>query len=165
MFVGQILNLQISKSDIVKKIAVLGIAMVVLGLLWSTIFPINKSLWTSSYVLYTAGLATICLVILYYLIDVVHVKKWTKLFLIWGVNPMVVFFFSGIIPRTLSAIKIGNPIVAEEKISIQKFIFDFTIVPLFNSPLNASLFYAVFYVIFWSIILWILYEYKLFFKV
>lgn len=165
MFVGQILNLQISKSDIVIKMAVVGISMVVVGLLWSTVFPLNKSLWTSSYVVYTAGLATICLLILYYLIDVLNIKKWTKLFLIWGVNPMIVFFFSGIIPRALSAIKIENPIVAEEKISLQKFIYDFNIVPLFDNPLNASLFYAVSYAIFWSFILWILYKNKLIFKV
>ncbi|SHG80991.1 Predicted acyltransferase [Flavobacterium micromati] len=165
MFVGQILNLQISKSDIVIKMAVVGISMVVVGLLWSTAFPLNKSLWTSSYVVYTAGLATICLLILYYLIDVLNIKKWTKLFLIWGVNPMIVFFFSGIIPRALSAIKIENPIVAEEKISLQKFIYDFNIVPLFDNPLNASLFYAVSYAVFWSFILWILYKNKLIFKV
>jgi predicted acyltransferase len=165
MFVGQILNLQIPKSDIVIKMAVVGISMVVVGLLWSTAFPLNKSLWTSSYVVYTAGLATICLLILYYLIDVLNIKKWTKLFLIWGVNPMIVFFFSGIIPRALSAIKIENPIVAEEKISLQKFIYDFNIVPLLDNPLNASLFYAVSYAIFWSFILWILYKNKLLFKV
>jgi predicted acyltransferase len=165
MFVGQILNLQISKSDILIKMAVVGISMVVVGLLWSTVFPLNKSLWTSSYVVYTAGLATICLLILYYLIDVLNIKKWTKLFLIWGVNPMIVFFFSGIIPRALSAIKIENPIVAEEKISLQNFIYDFNVVPLFDNPLNASLFYAVSYAIFWSFILWILYKNKLIFKV
>ena len=165
MFVGQILNLQIPKSYILKRLTILGVTMVIVGLLWSTVFPLNKALWTSSYVLYTAGLATICLLILYYLIDVVNIKNWTKLFLIWGVNPMIVFFFSGIIPRALSAIKIENPIVAEEKISLQKFIYDFNIVPLFSNPLNASLSYALSYAVFWSFILWILYRNKLFFKV
>ena len=165
MFVGQILNLQIPKSTIVKRLTVLGFTMVVVGLLWSTMFPLNKSLWTSSYVLYSAGLATICLLILYYLIDVLNVKNWTKLFLIWGVNPMIVFFFSGIIPRALSAIKIENPMMGEEQISFQKFIYDFNIVPLFDNPLNASLFYAVAYVVFWCCILWILHKYKLYFKV
>lgn len=165
MFVGQILNLPIPKLDILKKMIFVGIGLVILGLLWNTVFPINKALWTSSYSVYTAGIATLCLTILYYIIDLSNYKKWTKLFLIWGVNPMIVFFFSGIIPRALSAIKIKSPIVGEENISLQTFIYEFNIVPLFSNPLNASVFYAVSYAVFWSFILWILYRNKLFFKV
>ncbi|SHG31567.1 Predicted acyltransferase [Flavobacterium segetis] len=165
MFAGQILNLPIPKLDIVKKMIFVGIGLVILGLLWNTVFPINKALWTSSYSVYTAGIATLCLTILYYIIDLSNYKKWTKLFLIWGVNPMIVFFFSGIIPRALSAIKIKSPIVGEENISLQTFIYEFNIVPLFSNPLNASVFYAVSYAVFWSFILWILYRNKLFFKV
>ncbi|HEY4627660.1 MAG TPA: DUF5009 domain-containing protein, partial [Flavobacterium sp.] len=99
MFIGQILNLQIPKIEIVKKIGIVGIALIFIGLIWSIIFPINKSLWTSSYVLYSAGIATVCLTLLYCIIDIANYKKWTTFFLIWGVNPMIVFFFSGIIPR------------------------------------------------------------------
>ena len=165
MFVGQILNKKISNIEILKKMAVIGAVLLVLGLIWNIIFPINKSLWTSSYVLYTAGIATLCLALLYYIIDVANFKKWTKLFLIWGVNPMIVFFFSGIIPRVLSSIKIQNPQITTEQINLQNLIYNFWIVPIFENPLNASLFYAIAYGIFWSFILWILYLNKLIFKV
>jgi len=165
MFVGQVLNTKISKTAILKKTIIIGSAMVIFGLIWSIIFPINKSLWTSSYVLYTAGIATLCLSLLYYIIDVINIKKWTKLFLIWGVNPMIVFFFSGIIPRILSSIKMQNPQIATEQISLRNLIYNFWIVPIFEDPLNASLFYAIAYAIFWSIILWIFYKNKLIFKV
>ena len=165
VFIGQILSLRNKKIEIVKKIGVIGIVLIVLGLIWDIVFPINKSLWTSSYVLYTAGIASLCLTFLYYIIDVANYKKWTKLFLIWGVNPMIVFFFSGIIPRALSAIKINNPAVPSEEINLQKFIYDFNIVPIFSNPLNASLFYALSYAVFWSVILWIFYKNKLIFKV
>lgn len=165
MYVGQILNLQIPKIEILKKIGIVGILLVITGLIWNIVFPINKSLWTSSYVLYTAGIATLSLTILYYIIDVVNYKKWTKLFLIWGVNPMIVFFFSGIIPRVLSAIKIENPEIAAEKINLQNYFYKFCIVPYFSNPLNASLTFALAYAVFWSIILWIFYKYKLIFKV
>lgn len=93
MYIGQLLNLATDKIEIVKKTAIAGVVLLIGGLIWNLFFPINKSLWTSSYVLYTAGIATICLTLLYYIIDIKGYKKWSKLFLIWGVNPMIVFFF------------------------------------------------------------------------
>ena len=165
MFIGQLLNLQIAKTEIAKKLALAGIVLVISGLLWSIIFPINKSLWTSSYVLYTAGIATICLTILYYIIDIANYKKWTKLFLIWGVNPMIVFFFSGVIPRVLSSIKVQSPEIATEQINLQTLIYKFGIETWFENPLNSSLAYAILYAIFWSLILWVFYKKKLIFKV
>ncbi|MFH6958120.1 acyltransferase family protein [Flavobacterium aquidurense] len=165
MWIGQILNLQINKIEIVKKLAITGIALVLTGLLWNIIFPINKSLWTSSYVLYTAGIATICLTILYYIIDIANYKKWTKLFLIWGVNPMIVFFFSGIIPRVMSYIKVQSPEIATEQINLQTLIYKYGIATWFENPLNSSVAYAIIYAIFWSCILWVFYKKKLIFKV
>ncbi len=165
MFIGQILNLKIQQTKILKKIAVIGFGLIIAGLLWSVLFPINKSLWTSSYVLYSAGIATLCLTLLYFLIDVANYKKWTKLFLIWGVNPMIVFFFSGIIPRVLSTITIQNPEISTEQINLQSYFYKFCIVPIFSNPMNASLTFAVVYAIFWSLILWVFYKNKLIFKV
>jgi len=165
MYIGQLLNLQVDKIEIVKKTAIAGVSLVIGGLIWNTFFPINKSLWTSSYVLYTAGIATICLTLLYFIIDVKGYKKWTKLFLIWGVNPMIVFFFSGIIPRVLSSIKVADPANSGEEIGFQAYIYDHGIVPLFENTLNASLAYALSYAVFWSFILWIFYKKKLIFKV
>lgn len=165
MYIGQILNLQIPKIEIAKKTVIIGIALVITGLIWNIIFPINKSLWSSSYVLYTAGIATLCLTLLYYIIDVFNYKKWTKFFLIWGVNPMIVFFFSGIIPRVLSSIKVQNPEVTAEHINLQNFIYSYRIVPIFSNPLNASLAFALLYALLWSLILWVFYKNKLIFKV
>ncbi len=73
--------------------------LIVFGLIWDLVFPINKSLWSSSFVFFTSGLATVCLSLLYYIIDIANRKNWIKLFLIWGVKPHQLFFsFSGIIP-------------------------------------------------------------------
>jgi predicted acyltransferase len=165
MLIGQLFHLPISKTAIVKRVALYGLGLLVLGLVWNSVFPINKSLWTSSYVLYTAGIASLCLIALYYIIDVANYSKWTKVFLFWGVNPMIVFFFSGIIPRALSAIMIQNPKLPNETISVQSYIYDFWISPLFQNPMNASLAYALSYAIFWCIILWALYKKKMIFKV
>lgn len=165
MLIGQLLNQSLPKIEIVKKMSLIGLVLVILGLIWNIVFPINKSLWTSSYVLYTAGLATLSLTFLYYIIEIADYKKWTKLFLIWGVNPMIVFFFSGIIPRVLTMIKVEHPEIPNEPLGFQSYFYNYGIVPLFENPMNASLAYALIYALFWSFILWILYKNKLIFKV
>lgn len=165
LYIGQILKLKIPQIEIAKKTAVIGIILIIIGLIWNLFFPINKSLWSSSYVLYSAGLATIFFTLLYYLIDVLNYKKWTKILLIWGVNPMIVFFLSGIFPRVWNMIIIQNPEVAIGQINIRDYFYNFYITPLFSDPLNASLVFALLYVIIWTIILWFLYQYKFIFKV
>lgn len=165
MLIGQVLNQSLPKLEIVKKMSLIGLVLVILGLIWNIVFPINKSLWTSSYVLFTAGLASLCLSLLYYIIEIADYKKWTKLFLIWGVNPMIVFFFSGIIPRVLTMIKVEHPEIPNEPLGFQSYFYNYGIVPLFENPMNASLAYALVYALFWSFILWVLYKNKLIFKV
>jgi predicted acyltransferase len=143
-----------------------GVAGVIIGYLWDMVFPINKALWTSSFVLYTAGWALLVLGILYFMIDVIGVDFWTKPFVIFGVNPMVVFFFSGIIPRVLNTIKI--PVAdrtSEESPGLISWIYEYGIVPLFTEPKNASLAGALVYLLIWFIILWVFYRRKLIFKV
>ena len=68
-------------------------------------FRLNKSLWTSSYVLYTGGLALNFLAICYWFIDVKKIKWWIKPFQVYGMNAITVFFLSGIVGRILSIIK------------------------------------------------------------
>jgi predicted acyltransferase len=110
-------------------------------------------------------LATLSLTFLYYIIEIANYKKWTKLCLIWGVNPMIVFFFSGIIPGVLTMIKVNHPELPGEPLGFQSYFYNYGITPLFENPMNASLAYALVYAVFWSSILWILYKNKLIFKV
>jgi predicted acyltransferase len=165
LLIGQLLNSPLPKLEIAKKMVLIGIPLVALGQLWDIIFPINKSLWTSSYVLYTSGLATISLAILYYIIDIAKYTKWAKLFLIFGVNSMIVFFLSGIIPRGLKIIEFQNPKTTSEKINLLDYLYSFGIEPYFNNPMNASLSFALLYVLFWAFLLWVFYKNKLIFKV
>ena len=165
LLVGQMLLREISKTKKAHKMAIIGVALIIGGLLWNIVFPINKSLWTSSYVLYTTGLATTFLAILYYVIDIANYKKGFKLFLIWGVNPMIVFFASQIIPQALVMIEFQNPNNPEEKINLLAYLYSFGIAPFFSNPMAASLAGALVYVAIWTFILWIFYKKKLIFKV
>jgi predicted acyltransferase len=165
LLIGQLLNRPLPKLEIVKKMGIAGIILIILGLLWSVTFPLNKSLWTSSFVLYTSGIAILSLTIFYYVIDVANYKKWTKLFLVWGVNPMIVFFFSEIIPQALEMIQFQNPEIPSEQINLQNYLYHFWIAPVFNNPMTASLAGALIYVTIWSLILILFYKHQLIFKV
>jgi len=165
LLIGLILQREITKIQKAQKMAIAGVALIVAGLVWNIVFPINKSLWTSSYVLYTTGLAATLLSILYYVIDIVDYKKGFKLFLIWGVNPMIVFFTSQIIPQALVMIQVKNPHNPDEQINLLNYLYTFGIAPFFSNPYTASLAGALVYVAIWTFILWIFYRNKLIFKV
>jgi predicted acyltransferase len=142
-----------------------GSILVIIGLVWHTVFPINKSLWTSSYVLFTAGIGILIFTALYYIIDILDIRKGFKLFLIWGVNPMIVFSFSQIIPQGLRMIEFQNPNSTSEQINLQQYFYSFWILPYFNNPMSASLAGAIVYSCIWSFILWLFYKNGLLFKV
>jgi predicted acyltransferase len=165
LLIGQLLNSPLLKMEKAKKMAIIGIILIVLGQLWNIVFPINKALWTSSYVLYTAGLATLVLSILYYCIDIADYKKGTKLFLIWGVNPMIVFFLSEIIPQAMVMISFPNPKNKAEQINLLDYLYTFGVQPFFNNPMTASLMFALLYASLWTILLAYFYKKKMYFKV
>ncbi len=165
LLIGQSLQSDSSRIKKALKTGRIGAFLIISGLLWDLVFPINKSLWTSSYVLFTTGLATVFFTLLYYLIDIVGCKKGFKPFLIWGVNPMIVFFCSQIIPQALGMIQFQNPKNPEEQTNLLDFLYRFWIAPFFSNPMTASLAGALVYVCIWTFILWIFYRNKLIFKV
>jgi predicted acyltransferase len=113
------------------------------GTIWGWYFPINKALWTSSYVLVAAGWDLLLLAVLQ---ATIRSDKYWKPVLIFGMNPMLVFFFSGIIPRVLGMIKIGEE-------GLTSWIYSQGIEPLFADKINASLAGALIYVVIWAGIL------------
>ncbi|RYJ40667.1 N-acetylglucosamine related transporter [Flavobacterium anhuiense] len=165
LFIGQILLLSLAKIQKAQRMGMIGTSLIFFGLIWDLVFPINKSIWTSSYVLYTTGLATVCLTVLYYIIDIAEYKKGFKLFVIWGVNPMIVFFASQIIPQALVLIRFQHPSLLGEQINLLDYLYRFGIAPFFSNPMTASLAGALTYVGIWTFILWIFYRNKLIFKV
>jgi len=92
IFTGQFLRKE--KLTSIKKVVVLatsGIALLLLGLLWSIVFPINKNMWTSSFVLYAGGWSVLLFALFYYIIDVAGFKKWSMP-LVWvGCNSILIY--------------------------------------------------------------------------
>ena len=132
---------------------VYGTIAVILALIWDLFFPINKALWSSSFVLYTGGLACIGLALSYWLIDVRGHKQFTPPFVAFGANAITAYILSDFIPHFVGKIKIGG-----------KSLYDLLFAPYF-SPINASLASAIFTVFCIWIIMWILYKRKIIIKV
>ncbi|MBC7900694.1 MAG: DUF5009 domain-containing protein [Saprospiraceae bacterium] len=139
-----------------------GVVLVALGWMWGWIFPINKALWTSSYVLYTSGLALCFLGFCYWLIDIKGYKRWAKPFIIFGVNALALYVFSGIFARMLGMIKVTA--ADGSSVSLQSWIFD-TFFLSIASPINASLMFAVSFILFWLFLMWLLYRRRIYIKV
>jgi len=132
------------------------------GLAWGLSFPINKSLWTSSYVLYTGGLAMIALALCYWLIDVKRYQQFTKPAAVFGVNAILVFFVSGLLPRTLNLIKVTLP--NGNQVGSATYLYKTFFMP-YLSPYNASLAWAIAWVLLWMGLLWVMYNRKVIIKV
>jgi predicted acyltransferase len=149
-----------SKTRDVSKVVWLFIAgafCVFLGLFWDLSFPINKALWTSSYVLYTSGIALQCLAVCYWFIDILGYKGWTTPWVAFGMNALSAYVLSGLMARLLGLIKIGDQ-------SLKGWIFE----NLFMSwlpPYNASLAFAIVFVLCLFIPSWILYRKGIIIKV
>ena len=98
---GVILTGTASPADRVRHLVVAGLAATAAGLLWHLEFPINKNLWTSSYVLFTSGLAALALGALYWWIDVRGHRAGLRPFIVLGTNALALFMLSGWLVKTL----------------------------------------------------------------
>jgi predicted acyltransferase len=125
------------------------------GSLWGWIFPINKNLWTSSYVVFTAGFACVMLATCLWLIDLAEVRGWSRPFVIYGVNPLVAFVGSGIMARCIDSLfKID---FHGQRMSLHQASFELFSVPWLE-PKFLSLLWGLAFVTFWLAILTVLYR-------
>jgi predicted acyltransferase len=139
-----------------------GSLLMVAGLIWNWSFPINKNLWTSSYVLFTAGMGAVTLATCMWIIDHYRVTWWTKPLVIYGVNPIVAFVGSGMMARLIySVIKVPYD---GKKVAIQSAIYQ-SAYASWLPPRLASLAFAMTFVLFWLGILWVLYRKRIFIKI
>jgi len=152
-FTGEWLRVQQIKTRTSINLAICGLSCVVIGHLWGFLFPINKQLWTSSYVVFTAGWALLLLAACYETIEV-RDWKWGRPFEILGLNAIFLFVASGIVARILLKTHIGT---GKNASTTYTWIYENWFVP-WAGPLNGSLAFAVTAVLFWWLILYGIYR-------
>ena len=147
---GQWLRRQAPSGRVPWRLALAGALAVAVGLAWALVFPINKSLWTSSYVVFTAGAALLALAPCYGLIEVAGRAGWARPWLPFGTNPLLVFVGSGLMARLLLLIRVGQ---GEAAAPLQRVIYQRGFAG-WAGPLNGSLGYAISFVLLWMAIAW-----------
>ncbi len=132
---GMLLRSSRTQSEKTVWLFVAGNALIAAGLVLDPFQPINKSLWTASFSLFMAGMASVGFAFFYWIVDVLGLRRWVRPFVIYGLNAIVVYAASGVLARLMGAIHVGGE-------SLKAVIFRNLFAPL-ASPLNASLLYAL----------------------
>jgi len=148
-----------SPSRIALGLVAVGVVGLAVGTVWGFVFPINKGIWTSSYVVFTAGAASVLLGAMFWMLEVRGWKGWARPFVVYGMNAIAVFVASGLLARILGIWKVGP-----EGLSMKEWLYE-SLFASWAGPLNASLAFALSYVLFWLILMWLLFRRGVFIKI
>ncbi len=152
---GKFLGSQQNKKDV--KMVLAGTVLLLIGYVWSYWFPLNKAIWSSSFVLVTGGWAFIVLATIYYLTDVKQLK-FGKLFIYVGTNAITIFFLSGFIAKSMGLLKIGDQ-------SIHEFLYTSMFEQSFLDPKLSSMLYAISVISFYVLLGYLMHRKKIIIKV
>lgn len=159
-FAGQYIQQKGKSYEMLSHLFVAGIVLCTAGLIWGEVFPINKKIWTSSYVLYTSGLAVLSLGMLIYLIEFRQLQgAWSRFFDAFGKNPLFIFVLSGFLPRVVALLRWvdhtdeqGQPVYT----SAFAWFYKYVCAPVSSDPRAGSLLYAVVTIAFyWALAYWL----------
>jgi predicted acyltransferase len=167
VFIGEFLASRRSSQEKLRGLMITGVAGILLGLLTGQWFPINKNLWTSSYVLFTAGMALALLAIIYYVVDIKGHDGWAAPFRIFGMNSIAAYVGSGLLARILLNIKWADPDGAGLEgatVTLQKWLYRSFVEPVFPDYW-ASFAWAMANVLLWLAIMGVLYRRRIFIKI
>jgi len=146
-----------SPKAVAAGLAVAGLAAAVLGAGWGLWFPINKALWTSSYALFTAGLAAVTLSGCYWLVEARGFRRWAWPFAWFGVNALALFFLSTLAAKVLLLVRVGP-----EATRLHAWLFERLFAPcaasLNASLASVSLAWALAYVLIWWGAMWLMFR-------
>lgn len=158
------------RTETCLGLMVAGTALLAVGLVWSGIMPLNKKIWSSSYVYYCAGLAMMILGMCYWAIDIKGWKAWAHPFVVFGTNAILIFFASGMLARLMNAFTLPGD-EPGKWISLKGWIWNEMMAAgkyLFAEPygsLNASLAFALMFVTLWYFLTLPLYKKGIFLKI
>ena len=147
---GYVVRSRLTAAEKTTWMFVLGTLLLWAGSIMNNWLPINKNLWTSSYAVFMAGLASVVFALCYWFVDVLGYRKWVRPFAIYGMNAIAVFILTGVIGRLLGIVKVHNT-------GLGTWLFQTAFLPI-ASPLNASLLYAVANVFFYFSIVYFMYR-------
>ena len=158
-FVGNYIQQKGKNYEMLANLFVAGAVLVFAGFCWDLSFPINKKIWTSSFVVYTTGLAIMVLSVLIYLLEFKTAKgAWSRFFDVFGKNPLFIFVLSGFLPRVLGLLRWTDHITPEGKkihTSALPWFYEHVCKPVSDNLKVGSLLYALCIItLMWLIVWW-----------
>ncbi|WP_026768926.1 acyltransferase family protein [Asinibacterium sp. OR53] len=167
--VGQYIQQKGKSYEMLSNLFVAGVVLIFAGFCWDMVFPINKKIWTSSYVLYTTGLAMLTIGILIYLVEFKAVKgAWSRFFDVFGKNPLFIFVLSGFLPRVLAMFRwVDHLDEAGKKVYTSPFpwFYNHICKDIASDLRVGSLVYALVTIAFYWLIVYMLDKRKIYIKV
>jgi predicted acyltransferase len=161
-FTGQwIRNKKDTHSETSMDLVLFGLSCLVIGGIWDLAFPMNKKLWTSSYVIFTSGWALLLLAACYELIEVRRIRRWSKPFEVMGLNAIAIFVASILLIKILVRTKIG---VGEKALSTYEWIYQ-NLFASWTGTVNGSFLFAIVTVLLWLAVAYGMYRQRWFVKV
>lgn len=157
-FAGKAIDETPDHRKVVYKLLGWGAAGVVLAMLWNPLFPINKPIWSSSYVLLTCGLAAMLLAVLIWVVDLKGISRWSSPLVVYGMNPLFIYVLAAVWATLLWVIKLPGGQ------TLQHFIYN-DLLASWAGELNGSLLYALHLALLFWAIAWVLYRRKIFIKI
>jgi predicted acyltransferase len=146
--------------EMVSGLFVAGVALLITGFCWDMVFPINKKIWTSSFTVYTSGLATITIATMIYLVEFKNIRgPVTRFFDVFGKNALFVFALSAFLPDLLWLIRMGDGV------NPWNFLYTKIFVNIPGDPRVGSLLYAICIITFMWLVCWWMDKRKIYMKV
>jgi predicted acyltransferase len=161
LFAADWLRSERSQREKLRGLVLAGVVSTVAGLVLGRWFPINKSLWTSSYVVFTSGLALLVLAAAYAVVDVTHHQRWGRPFMIFGTNALAAFIGSVLMAKTLSRIHWQTP---GDDVTLQSWLYRHLCASWLPAYV-ASLAWALLFVVVWWGVTAVLYRRRMFIKI
>ena len=158
--VGDYIQKKGKTYEMVASLFITATILTITGLAWGMVFPINKKIWTSSYTLYTTGLAIYTIATMIWFIELKSAKGWlAKFFDVFGKNPLFIFVLSGFLTRALGLIRIPNGVNDEglpKYLSPFGWFYEKICKQVPGIPENGSLVYAICMIMmYWAICYWL----------
>ncbi len=168
--VGQYIITKGKTAEMLNGLFVTACVLIFAGFCWDMVFPINKKIWTSSYTIYTTGLAVLVISLMIYLIEFRGSKGvWTRFFDVFGKNALFIFVMSGILPRAMALIRIpGKPALNGKPtwLSPLSWFYEHACKPILPSdPRIGSLIYALCFIGMMWFFVWVLDRKKIYIRV
>lgn len=138
-FAGDFLRRNGSSYETISKLMIAGALLILGAFIWDMAFPINKKIWTSSFVLLTVGLDLLIISVLVYIIDIYRRQQWTFFFVVFGRNPLFIYLLADVLITTMSLIAVRDT-------NLQQWFYR-DVFGSFAGPYLASFLFAVFFML------------------